>query len=104
MKAFSLIGLAVTLGLLDQPIIAGPSQVIGWGFNPRGEATGVPSSPTNQMRSGVVSLPGEPLTNASAIAAGYEQASRFGATARSSAGAGTVSARRQVGQTAQIVL
>ena len=65
--------MVVALGLLPGSVIHGSSQVVGWGFDASGEATGTAASPTNQMASGVVRLAGEGLTNIVGIAAGYEQ-------------------------------
>ncbi len=61
--------LAATVLLLE-PLAGGASQIIGWGFNVSGEATGIRSPATNQMETGVVIIPGEKLDNTIAIAAG----------------------------------
>ena len=50
-----------------------PGQVVGWGSNVAGEATGVPS-PAAYYSTGLVSIAREPLADAVAIAAGRSHA------------------------------
>ncbi len=74
MMKLLLVALVGACAMLAEPFTGrkATTQVIGWGFNVSGEATGIRSPATNQMETGVVVIAGEKLTNVTAIAAGYQ--------------------------------
>jgi alpha-tubulin suppressor-like RCC1 family protein len=75
MKRLYLVIIIATYSLATKPLEAGPilTQIFGWGFNGAGAASGTrPSTGQLDLASGVVRVSGDPLTNVTAIAAGYQ--------------------------------
>jgi len=73
MKIFIKLALAITtLLVLQSHLAAQPvGEVIGWGNNLSGEATGVPTEVKPSVATGMVMVAGQVLSNATAISAGY---------------------------------